>query len=117
MGDANLAIGGVTIALRDEGPGIVPETLRKLTFGGKPGIRIAAGAVAYSDPVVLDVPPLGDLSVSIHLPGAVPSTLVTGPGIRSRDQVHCRDPHAIRQRDLHGQCLEPDAGDTPRCRQ
>ena len=45
-GDTNLAIGGVTIALRDEGPGIVPETLRRLTFGSEPGTRIAAGAVA-----------------------------------------------------------------------
>ena len=38
-GDTNLAIGGVTIALRDEGPGIVPETLRRLTFGNEPGTR------------------------------------------------------------------------------
>ena len=86
-GDTNLAIGGVTIALRDEGPGIVPETLRRLTFGSEPGTRIAAGAVAYSDPVALDVPPLADLAVSMHLPGAVPAALVTGRYARQTNYI------------------------------
>ena len=86
-GDANLAIGGVTIALRDEGPGIVPETLRRVTFGGERGVRIAAGSVAYSDPVALDVPPLADLTVSLHLPGAVPAALVTGRYARQTNYI------------------------------
>ena len=86
-GDTNLAIGGVTIALRDEGPGIVPGTLRRLTFGSEPGTRIAAGAVAYSDPVALDVPPLANLVVSMHLPGAIPAALVTGRYARQTNYI------------------------------
>ena len=85
-GDANLAIGGVTIALRDEGPSIVPESLRRLTFGSEPGTRIAAGAVAYSDPVVLDVPPSQPRSIW-HLPGAVPAALVTGRYARQTNYI------------------------------
>ncbi len=63
-----LDIGAATVALRSEGTGIVPGSLRALTFNGSPSTRIAAGALAVSDPVALDVAPLSDLAVSIHLP-------------------------------------------------
>lgn len=76
--DTNLAIGGATIALRDSGPSFVPETLRKLTFGGKSGTIIASGAVSFSDPVALDLPSLADIAVSIYLPRPVLAALVTG---------------------------------------
>src|SRR5499427_4402957 len=67
-GNRPLAIGAARIALRDNGPAIVPGSDRKLTFGGS---AIAAGAVQFSDPVDLNVPALADLAVSIHLPAEV----------------------------------------------
>ncbi|MGH8663947.1 MAG: SGNH/GDSL hydrolase family protein [Burkholderiales bacterium] len=70
-GNRPLAIGGARVALRDKGPGIVLGTDRKLTFGGSDRTAIAAGAVAFSDPVDLSVKPLADLAVSLHLPGEV----------------------------------------------
>ncbi len=70
-GNRPLAIGGARVALRDQGPGIVPGTDRALTFGGSDGTAIAAGAVAFSDPVDLQVKPLADLAVSLHVPGEV----------------------------------------------
>src|ERR1700694_2003032 len=60
-GDRPLAIGAARIALRDKGPAIVPGSDRKLTFAGDDGAAIAAGAVAFSDPVELPVKPLADL--------------------------------------------------------
>jgi lysophospholipase L1-like esterase len=70
-GNRPLTIGAARIALRDNGPAIVPGSDRKLTFGGSDGTVIAAGAVQFSDPVELPVKPLADLAVSFHLPGEV----------------------------------------------
>ena len=70
-GNRPLAIGAATVALRDKGPAIVAGKSRKLTFGGRDSVVIAAGAVAYSDPVDVSVAPLADLAVSFHLPGEV----------------------------------------------
>ena len=70
-GNRPLAIGAATVALRDKGPAIVAGKSRKLTFGGRDSVVIAAGAVAYSDPVDASVAPLADLAVSFHLPGEV----------------------------------------------
>ena len=50
--------------------------LRKLTFGGKEGIRIAHEANAISDPADMRVEPLARTAVSLFLPSDTPvSTL------------------------------------------
>src|ERR1700759_3700542 len=67
-GNRPLQIGAARVARRDAGPAIVPASDRRLTFGGDDGIAIPAGAVAFSDPVDLEVKPLEDLAVSIYLP-------------------------------------------------
>ena len=91
-GARNLVIGAAHIALRDpsvpRGPAIVSGSDRKLTFGGSEGAVIAAGAVAFSDPVALTTPPLADLAVSIHLPGEVAAGLqITGRYARQTNYV------------------------------
>ena len=73
FGASSLVIGAAHIALRDAGAAIVPESDRTLTFGGQPSITIESGAIVLSDPVDLNVPALGDLAVSIFVPGT------TGP--------------------------------------
>jgi lysophospholipase L1-like esterase len=60
-------IGAAHIAVRDTGAAIVAPTDHALTFGGNPGITLRPGAVAVSDPVVLDVPKLADVAVSLYL--------------------------------------------------
>jgi len=72
-GASALLIGAAHIALRDAGDAIVPGSDRTLTFSGNPSITIPPGAQILSDPVNLDVPALGDLAVSIFVPG------ITGP--------------------------------------
>jgi lysophospholipase L1-like esterase len=75
LGTVPLVIGAARIALRDVGEAIVPGSDRVLTFGGAPSVTIEAGAHVLSDPVHLDVPELGEVAVSIYLPGSVgPST-------------------------------------------
>ncbi|MPZ46439.1 MAG: SGNH/GDSL hydrolase family protein [Betaproteobacteria bacterium] len=87
-GNRPLAIGGARVALRDKGPDIVLGTDRKLTFGGSDGTAIAAGAVAFSDPVDLPVKPLADLAVSLHLPGEVLANFaITGRYARQTNYV------------------------------
>jgi len=69
FGAAPLKIGSAHIALRDHDSAIVPASDRKLTFSGLASATIPPGASMISDPVDLAVPALGDLVVSIHIPG------------------------------------------------
>ena len=83
-----LTIGAARVAVRDTGPAIVQGSDRKLTFGGRDGTVIAAGAVGFSDPVELPVKPLADLAVSIHLPGEVlPGFQITGRYARQTNYI------------------------------
>ena len=83
-----LDLGGAHIALRESGAAIVPGSDRELRFGGAPTATIAAGAVLFSDPVALDLPPLADLAVSLYLPGEVPNDFqITGRYARQTNYV------------------------------
>jgi lysophospholipase L1-like esterase len=75
FGASALVIGAARIALHDVGAGaaIVPGSDRPLTFSGQPSTTIPPGALVLSDPVDLEVPALGELAVSIFVPGS------TGP--------------------------------------
>jgi lysophospholipase L1-like esterase len=74
-GAGPLQIGSAHVAISTGGASIAPASDRVLTFNGSPTISIPAGALAVSDPVRLDVPALGDLAVSLYLPGnVVPAT-------------------------------------------
>ena len=78
-GTRPLAIGAAHIGLRASGPAIVPGSNRRLTFGGNPAATIATGALLISDPVELDVPPLGDVAITLHLPDDLPASFgITG---------------------------------------
>jgi lysophospholipase L1-like esterase len=73
FGASGLVVGAAHIALSAGGSAVVPGSDRALTFGGKPSIAIPPGAPVVSDPVELAAPDLGDLTVTLFLPG------VTGP--------------------------------------
>jgi lysophospholipase L1-like esterase len=68
-GAGPLAIGAARVALRSTGAHVAAGSHRMLTFGGSPSTSIPPGALVVSDPVNLQVPDLGDLAVSIYLPG------------------------------------------------
>jgi lysophospholipase L1-like esterase len=87
-GAGPLAIGAARVALRGQGPAIVPATDRQLTFGGEAKATIAAGAVIVSDPVDLNVPALADLAVSVHLPQDLPASFgITGRYARQTNYI------------------------------
>jgi lysophospholipase L1-like esterase len=76
FGTAPLRIGAAHIAVRGAGSDIAPGSDRVLTFSGNPTITIPAGAPVLSDPVELNVPALGDLAISLYLPGTVEATTI-----------------------------------------
>jgi lysophospholipase L1-like esterase len=67
-GKEALTIGAAQIALHAGGSAIVAGSSRALSFAGQPGITIAPGATATSDPLPFTVQPLQKLSVSTWLP-------------------------------------------------
>jgi lysophospholipase L1-like esterase len=68
FGKETLDIGAAHIAVCSKDSGIVAGTDRALTFGGRPTVAIPANALVLSDPVKLDAPVTGDLSISIFVP-------------------------------------------------
>jgi len=87
-GTRPLAIGAASVGVRRAGPAVVPDSSRRLTFGGEPRATIAAGALIVSDPVELTVAPLSDLAVSVHLPGDLPAAFgITGRYARQTNYV------------------------------
>lgn len=71
-GSGKLTIGAAYIGIRDQGPAVVPGSVRKLTFCGADSTTIAAGAMVISDSVKLEVKPLADLAITIYLPEEIP---------------------------------------------
>jgi lysophospholipase L1-like esterase len=77
FGSAPLVIGEVHVALR-AGDGAsttaVAGTDHRVTFGGRAGATVPAGAPLVSDPVRLTLRPATDLLISIYLPERTPVT-------------------------------------------
>jgi lysophospholipase L1-like esterase len=72
-GNFVLPLDSVRIADRASGADIRADSARLVTFGGGSSIRIAAGASALSDPILLAVKAGEDLAVDLYLPAS------TGP--------------------------------------
>ena len=73
-GTQPLEIGAGSVALGAGGSKIRPASSRGLAFGGRPGVTVAPGAQAVSDPVDLPVSALAELAVSLYFPRATPVT-------------------------------------------
>jgi lysophospholipase L1-like esterase len=92
-----MTIGAARVALHDKGAAIVARSDRPLVFSGNANVTIPPGAVAFSDPVDLTVPALGDLVVDMYLPGdtaASSSPLTTHNGARQTNYVSQEGNHA-----------------------
>jgi lysophospholipase L1-like esterase len=82
-GEEDIVVGAARIAVSAGGAAIVEGTNRVLRFSGSPTITISAGTFVVSDPVRLRVPALGDLAVSVYLPGNVAATTVHAAGLQT----------------------------------
>ena len=68
-GHGPLTVGAAHVALHGKGSAIVAGSDRVLLFNGKGTVMIPPGAQMISDAVDLDVPALGDLAISVFVPG------------------------------------------------
>jgi lysophospholipase L1-like esterase len=95
FGTVPVAVGSAHIALRSKDSAIVEGTDRALSFGGRPSFTIPQGALAVSDPVDLNVPPLSDVAISLYFPND------TGPATIHATALHTtyisREGDATRQ--------------------
>jgi lysophospholipase L1-like esterase len=83
-----LLVGAAWLGLRDKGPAVVPDSHRRLTFGGAESATIGAGAFVVSDPVAFELPPLADIAVSVYLPGDLPLSFgITGRYARQTNYI------------------------------
>ena len=74
-----LLVGAAWLGLREKGPAVIPDSHKRLTFGGAESATIPAGAFVISDPLAFDLPPLADVAISIYLPGDMPLSFgITG---------------------------------------
>ncbi|MFE9662498.1 GDSL-type esterase/lipase family protein [Streptomyces sp. NPDC005955] len=90
---APVRIGAASVAPRATGAAARGRPV-PVTFGGRGGVEVPAGAQVFSDPVELDVRPQTELLVSFHLPGTVraaplhreaaQTSYVSEPGDRTR---------------------------------
>jgi lysophospholipase L1-like esterase len=83
FGTAPLVVGAAHVAPRAKESAIDVPSGRALKFGGSASTTIPAGAVIFSDPVEMALPPGSDLAVDLYVPGDTaaggsPVTMHTG---------------------------------------
>ncbi len=89
-------VGAVSVGSARSKSGVVPGSLRGVTFGGKSGIVIPAGATALSDPISLAVTSGAELAISLYFPKRI--TSVTWHSLALRDAVIA--PHGDHTEDV-----------------
>ncbi|BCQ22590.1 G-D-S-L family lipolytic protein [Caballeronia sp. NK8] len=72
FGEKPVTIGDVRIARRQHGARTIAGTDRQVTFNGQSYVTIPAGGSVQSDAVAFQVPTLGDIAVSMHIPSQTP---------------------------------------------
>jgi lysophospholipase L1-like esterase len=82
-GTQPLVIGAAHVALAGEGSAIVAGSDRELTFGGEASVSVPPGAPILSDPLDLEVPPLGSVAVSLYLPEITPTSTFHWEGVQT----------------------------------
>ena len=83
FGTRPLVIGAAHIAQQQSGSTVLPGSDRVLTFGGRPGATIPAGAPLLSDPVNLAVAANSNLAVSLYLPQPTEDRTVHALGLQT----------------------------------
>ena len=81
FGTGPVEITAAAVAAAEDSGAIHPDSSRPLFFGGKPAVTIAPGAMAVSDPVEFELPPLADLAVTTRF-GQVSRDVTGHPGSR-----------------------------------
>ncbi len=101
FGTAALNMGAAHVAIRSKDSAIVAGSDRPLLFNGKASARVLPGALLISDPVDLVVPKLGDLAISVYVPGE--------SGVASQHSQALHTTYISMQGDTTGQLEMTDA--------
>lgn len=96
FGTAPLRLAAVTVALpvdgRAGGSAVVPETLRAVTFHGRPTASVPAGAQVVSDPLEFSLADGAVLAVTLRLAeGLDPAGVTSHPGSRTTSHLAAGD--------------------------
>ena len=67
MGEASVVFSAATIGIAGAGAAVREGTMTRLTFNGQPGLTLAPGAGAYSDPVPFKVNAFEKLALSLDV--------------------------------------------------
>lgn len=86
FGNAPLVIGAAAISTTTGGDVARTADARKLTFHGTDSITIPAGQMVTTDAVTFDVPPRGDLAISLHV-ASMPVVVTGHPGSRTTSYI------------------------------
>ena len=70
MGEAPVVFSAATIGIAGAGAAVRDNTMTRLTFDGQPGLTLAPGSGAYSDPVPFKVAAFEKLSLSLDVQSA-----------------------------------------------
>ena len=70
MGMSPVAFSAAYVGVRGEGAAVLAGSNRQLSFGSSPGLTLAAGAGAYSDPIKFHVQAFRELAVSLEVVSA-----------------------------------------------
>ncbi len=70
MGEAPVVFSGATLGVAGTGAAVRVGTITRLTFGGQPGMTLAPGAGAYSDPAPFKVTAFYKLTLSLEVQSA-----------------------------------------------
>jgi lysophospholipase L1-like esterase len=82
-GSTPLEIGAASVGLAIDASDIAPASLRPLSFGGRAGVTVPAGASVLSDPVALRVANGGEVGLSLYFPGQVATPTLHGLAMKS----------------------------------
>lgn len=83
FGTGPVTFGPVRVAKRAAGAALQPGSDRALTFGGRPTVTVAKGESTLSDAVELEVAPLQELALSLHLPSGAAASTIHGVGLQT----------------------------------
>lgn len=70
MGEAPVVFSGAFIGVAGEGAAVRPDSTARLTFGGQPGLTLAPGQGAWSDPLAFNAKAFEKLALSLEVQSA-----------------------------------------------
>ncbi len=83
FGAEPLQIGAAHIAMRANGPAIVPASDKPLTFGGSPSVTLAPGEEKWSDPATIDIGQHTDVAISVYINQTIKPTTFHPTGLKT----------------------------------